>query len=515
MEAAAQPPATLNLGRIAGMLATCMAINFVSLIPSTSVNVGLNAMMAALGMELATAQWVSTGWLAAATTTMLLSDYLISRFGPRASLRFCVLVFIATAVLGGLAQTPEMLIASRILQGAAIGPMSPLTMFLVFRSTPMRSRGMTMGIMATGVILAPTFGPVLGGWFTEELSWRWIFLSTVPMAALCLPAIEAVVPGQVEDAPPRMPLDLSGLVSMSAAIFLGLLAASWGPIYGWRSDQVLVTLAASGLLLLVFLCIEQRSPHPMVRLEIFRHRSFSIAAFLTLVTGTGLYASSYLLPLFVQTVQGMDTIDSGLIFILPGIVMALVFPLTGMLNDRIDARLALCAGLVLFGLSNLLFASVNAGTPTAHMVAWLLLGRIGLGMLMPSLTIANMASVPPQYLAQASGISNYTRNLGGALGVNILSIHLGLTYLRNLAQLNGETTWANPALREGVTALSLQPGALGMPHWDRFGLAFRWMWARSSQESLISAYQYEFLLVALVFFACIPLALMVRGRHLY
>ena len=505
----------LDLVTMVPILLTCMSINVIGLVPSTSVNVALNNMMASLGMDLDLAQWVATGWLAATTVTMLMTDYLVRRFGTKPTLTFCLFVYVATSIAAGIAPNPEVLILSRIVQGAAVGPMAPITMLVIFQAAPMHHRGKAMGTMAVGIILAPTFAPGLAGWLAEQLDWRLIFLATAPPALLCIPAIKAYIPEdppQPEGTPPPT-LDTPGIISMSAAIFIGLLGASWGAKYGWRSDQVQSCLLISAFSFVLFILIEWNSKNPMVHLRIFKNVKFSMACILSFVMGIGLYGSSYLTPLFVQTIQGMSQLDSGLLFIIPGLIMAVVFPLSGWIIDLFGARLVLIPGLLILALSNYLLATIDWQTSAASLIFMLALGRIGLGAIMPSLTVASMSALPPNLSGQASGVSNYTRQLGGAIGINILSVHLGLSYLRSLSATRDQLTWDNSAMREAMIDLSLQFNAAGQPFWDTYGMAFGWLGGQTHNWALTEAFRTEFLLTTVLTLLCVPIAMLVNSRY--
>ena len=432
------------------VLATCMVTSMISIMPSTTVVVALPDIMSALSMETYIAQWVSTGWLAATVVTMLCVDSMVNRFGVRMSLFILMSLTLATTILCGIALTSEWLIIARVLQGFASGPLPAFCMLTVFDSVPVNKRGLSMGVMAVGIILAPTFGPVLAGLFVEYADWRWCFFFMLPVTALAIPMILTFMPERLSYVLPPRPFDWAGLLLMSLSVFVMLYGISRGAIDGWSALSVQATLLLSLALAVFFTLYELSITYPLVNLRLLKNRQFSCAIILTLLVGLSLYASSFYIPLYVQSHMNFSSLDAGVLYVPAGLAMALVFPIAGHLNDRYDSRIVLGIGVFLLGLSFYLLGSISAAVSTGVLIWWLVLGRIGMGMAMPSLTVASMAAVPPDQLAQASAISNFTRQLGGAIGISALTVYWGNRVLINGSDHAGAMSWDSPSFSQFI-----------------------------------------------------------------
>lgn len=484
---------------------TSMLGSFATLLTGTIINVAIPDVMGALGMTPEEAQWLSTGFLAATTVTMLLAAWSVERFGMSRTYNTSMLVFLAGSVLGGLAASGEMLILARVVQGAGAGLMTPVSMLIIFQVFPLHRRGTAMGIYSVGVVLAPALGPVLGGTLIDTLNWRYVFFVAVPFALLSIPLAMVFMPHREPDA--RTPrFDWTGVVLLSAFLVTILTALSEGPADDFGGDDVAVLFffaAASGM---AFVAWELRARDPMIELALFRNPRFLSAAVVTFVIGAGLYGSTYLLPLFMQVVQGYKPTDSGVLMVPAGLMMAIFFPIAGRLSDQMSARRLILFGTFTFGVSALLMAQVDVQTPFLDLALWALVGRIGLSFIFPCLNAAAMRPLALHQLAQGSGIVNFLRQLGGAFGVNALAIFLERRTAFHVDALAPQVQQSSPALFEWFR--QLQPRLVEGNLVDHVPLpfepfAFSMLGQALWQQGNMLGYRDAFLLVAAVFFLCL------------
>ncbi len=489
-------------------VATSMLGSFSTLLTGTIINVAIPEVMGAFGIGQDRAQWLSTGFLAAGTITMLLSSWSVEAFGMRLTYVGGMLVFLGGSIIGALAPTPEVLIVARVIQGAASGILGPLAMVMNYQIFPVRHRGMAMGIFGIGVVLAPALGPTLGGYLIDHYDWRYVFFLAVPFSMVSIPLAMMFMPER-EARGPMPKFDWTGVILSSLFLVTLLTALSNGQKESWDSLYIVSLLTASVMSLTAFIWWEARVESPMLNLQLFANPRFLAASVVTLVIGLGLYGSTYILPLFLQTLQGITPTDSGLLMLPAGLAMAACFPLAGTLSDRVQPRYVIIAGLVLFGLSSWLLRVVDVNTPYALILAWALIGRVGLALIFPSLNAASLASLPLSQLGQGSGAINFLRQLGGALGVNFLSIFLA----QRTADFSHQLTYTQSSLPATMELLrQLQDMTFGqhLPYLMQFPVSFSYLGQAIYSQAMTLAFREGFMVVAAVFLLSIIPTLYLR-----
>jgi EmrB/QacA subfamily drug resistance transporter len=402
-------------------VATVMLGTMATVLSATVVNVALHDIMTEFGIRQGQVHWLATGFIAAMTTTMLASSWLLDHFGLRVTLGTAMALFSVVSVLGGFADSPELLILARVAQGALAGLMQPMGMYLVFRIFPRDRRGQAMGIYGMGVILAPALGPVLGGFLVDELNWRYVMFAPVPVTLLGVYMAWRFLP-----LPPSRPepyrFDLPGLVLLGLTISLSLDALNrlqHGVADGlWVAIEGLVAL----VLLVLFVRRERATSHPLLNVRLFRRRSFLFATLGAAALGLALFGSTYLVPLFVQSALEFSATEAGLLMLPAGLVLGLTFPLAGRLADQRSARSLVLFGISMFALSAVLFAISDISLGFGWLALWTVFGRIGLGFMLPALSTGALNPLEAHELGAGSSTINFTRQLGGAFGVNMVAL---------------------------------------------------------------------------------------------
>lgn len=507
---------------------TAMMGTISTVLSSTIVNVALPDIMGTFGMGQDKAQLISTGFLAAMTGTMLINAWLVDSFGQRATFSGTIAVFIAASAMGGLAPSEPVLILARVLQGGAAGVLQPLAMVTIFQVFPPERRGSAMGIYGIGVVLAPALGPTIGGLMVDSFNWRFVFFLVLPscVAGLFLSAL--FMPGRATSGP-RKPFDWIGFALLSVFLVVLLNGLSNGQRHGWRSHMVLADFTLAAISGLAFVAWESWTAAPMLNLALFRSPSFSGASVVAIVFGAGIFGSTYLVPIFVQTIQGYTATRSGLVLMPAGLILTIAFPIAGRLTDKLPADVMITAGLLLFAWSSLLMAGLDTNTPFWSLAIWIALGRIGLSLIMPSLNAGALRALPPQLLGQGSGALNFVRQLGGAIGTNLLAVmseRRGQLYAHAFA--TSQDT-ANPAtvdmLRQllsyllaegGIAEGGIAPGfgaeSIGLAEGQRLGYALDYLGRMLAAQAAMMGYRDGFLLVAIAFVIAIPPAWLMRLR---
>jgi len=402
---------------------TAMLGTVAMVLSATMINVAVPVIMGAFGVGQDTVHWLSTGFIAAMTVSMLLNDWCVRSFGMRATYIAALTVFSLGAVMGGLSTNIDMMILARIFQGVGAGVVQPLAMVVMFRVFPPEKRGMAMGLFGLGVVVAPTVGPALGGVLLDVYNWHFVFFMAVPVAVVGIVLALIFVPGK-EGQGPLPSFDWTGLVLVALFISFGLTGLSSGQQEGWQTPIISVYFSISVISLCAFVWWELQAETPIMELRVFFDRKFAVAALVGMVLGAGLFGSIYIIPLFVQMVQGYSPTRSGLLMVPGGLIMMLSFPIAGRLSDRLPHYQMILFGMFIFGFSSLLMMQAHTDTPFWVFAVWIMIGRVGLASVMPTLTVAAITNLRPEQLSQGSGAINFTRQLGGALGINLISLGL-------------------------------------------------------------------------------------------
>lgn len=391
-----------------------------SVFATTSFNVAVPALGSYFGLGQHQVQWAITGFLAALTLAMLPTPWLLERVGFRRLFLGGNLMLALASVAGALGTDFGFVVAMRVLQGIAAGLLQPLTIMVVMRHFPASSQGRAHGMIGFGIVLAPAAAPSLAGVLLDRFGWQSIFLMSLPFCFLAgvfglylLPRSEQTTRARFD----WLGVGILCLASLGAIDFITSLRQ-----FGMLAPRTMTMLALVILCVVAFVRHGRRAAAPIVSLTLFAERSFAYGAVVGLIYGCGLYASTYLIPVFLQQALGYDAALAGLALLPGGLLLAVAIPVAGWLTDRHSPRAVMVWGLAVFGISFLPFALLGPSISYTAVVAASMLGRLGLGLTIPALTVAAMRGVLPEQVGQASMVSNYTRQFGGVLGVAIAAV---------------------------------------------------------------------------------------------
>ncbi len=406
----------------AWVVATLMIGTMSTLLSATIVNVAFPALIAEMHIDHDVVQWVATAFLAATTATMLGTAWALQRFGERTTYIVTLVVFFAGSLLGALAWNADALVFARVLQGAAAGVLQPLAMVVLFRVFPLAERGRAMGIYGFGIVLAPAIGPAIGGALVTSFGWRWIFVLSLPFCVAGVLLARRTLSDHLAATRPRF--DTVGFLLLVLALVAALNVPVIAHRQGWGSPTLLLLALVAALLWIAFVAWELRAAQPMLSFRLFRHPAFRAASLVALAYGGGLFGTTYLIPVYVQDVAHYSAAGAGGLMLVPGFALAVAIALGGRLTDAVEPRFVMIAGLALFAIGVALFVWTGSATASWTFVAWLLVGRVGLGLLIPALNVGAVQAMTGAELAQASSVINFLRQLGGAAGVNLLAVYL-------------------------------------------------------------------------------------------
>jgi EmrB/QacA subfamily drug resistance transporter len=406
------------------VLLTVMVGTMASIMASTIINVAVPDMSRVFHLGQERAQWLSAGFMAAMTLSMLTTPWLLARYGYRRTYVGAVGLLMAGGVCGGLSPWFGLVLAMRVVEGLAAGVLQPIPAIIVMRAFEPHERGRAMGIFGFGVVLAPAIGPSLGGVLVEWFGWRSIFFVVVPFCVAAVLLARRFLPiDKPEDAARRgARLDVRGL----ALIALVLLALLNGMVELHGQDKRLgyALLALSAAALAGFVVYQRRAVHPLMELRLFNHQAFSMGSVVAFIYGMALFGSTYLVPVFMQIALKLPPSQAGAVLLPAGFVLALTIPVASRLVDRLPINRIVAAGLLLLAASFLLMVTVGPATALIWITLWAVVGRIGLGCVLPSLNLGAMRGLPDGFIPYGASTINFMRQLGGAVGISLVGIVL-------------------------------------------------------------------------------------------
>lgn len=479
----------------------------------TIVNVAIPYIKGAFGMSDSQVQWLSTGFLASTTVSLLIAPWLVDAVGQRATFMGLLMVFVAASVLGGLGQSVAMLIGARVVQGAMTGLIRPVAMQALFAAYPPEGRGMAVAMYGMCLGLPLTLATVVGGWLVESFTWRYVFFITLPICVAAAVMGFFFLPPR-ERKGPRAPFDWTGVVLSFAAIFALLAALSNGQRWGWYDPRI-AELTLFGLACATaFVIWQKRTAHPLLDLSIFSYRIFSVGTLAMFLFGGTFYGIMYLLPLFVQSVLHYSPVSAGQIFLPSTLVLGILVPLVGWLSDRYPPHWITLPGLACTVFSVWRMAQMDWNTSFTYLAVSMAILSVGMAAFPPPTLSKSISALPPRLTGYGSGAINFAMQLGGALGIAGLVILLDRRTALHGQHLNAGVTAGNSMAQQQLGELADLAGRLGVPATHQQAMAGYLMGRLEAIWSSILAYQDGFwILVASLIVVAIPSVLLSRWQR--
>jgi DHA2 family multidrug resistance protein len=424
---------------------TVTLATFMEVLDTSIANVAIPHIAGGLGASQDEATWVLTSYLVSNAVILPASAYLVSFIGRKRFYMICVALFGLSSMLCGLAPSLPLLVFFRVLQGAGGGGLQPSEQAILADTFPPRKRGQAFAVYGMAVVLAPAIGPTLGGWITDNYTWRWIFFINVPIALLSL----FLTSRMVED-PPHVQEEVAA--SRKRGLNLdymgfGLLAIGFGSLQfvldkgqedDWFGSHLITTLlilcVAALIVLILWEIVQIRRKHrPILDLTMFRNRNFAVSFLLMFVLGFTLFGTTVLIPLFVQQLMGYTAEQAGLVISPGGFAILLLMPLVGILVSRVDGRYMIAFGFALLSVSLAALHTINVQASYSY-VAWMRIFQAsGLAFLFVPINTLSYTDVPRQKNNDVSGLMNLARNIGGSCGTSFF-----VTVLARRAQFHQE-----------------------------------------------------------------------------
>ncbi len=412
------------------LLLSVMIGTMASIMSSTIINVAIPDMSQHFTLGQARAQWVSSGFMVAMTVSMLTTPWLLGRYGYRATYVGCMLLLMAGGIAGGLANQFGLVLAARVAEGLAAGVVQPIAAIIIMRAFAPHEQGRASGLFGMGVVLAPALGPSIGGVLVDVFGWRSIFFMVVPLCIASLVMayryVPTTAPGGVAATKTGARLDWRGL--LLGAVGTLCLLNGMVQMHGNNRPLAGLLLGSAGLVLVLFIAWQRRlaarGGAPLMNLALFGYRQFAMGSVVAFIYGTALFGSTYLLPVYMQLGLNLSASYVGTILLPAGLVLAVTIATVGRLADKQPTWLLVSIGLALLAISFAMMFTVTLKSAEWLLVVWAVVGRIGLGFILPSLNLGSLRPLHDSLLSQGSSAINFLRMLGGAIGVSLCGIVL-------------------------------------------------------------------------------------------
>ncbi|MGE4233512.1 MAG: DHA2 family efflux MFS transporter permease subunit [Bacteriovoracia bacterium] len=443
------------------MIGTLMAA-----LDQSIVNVSLPAIMADFGASLDDIEWVITGYMLAFATLMPLTAWFRERVGHRVLFVSSLVVFVLGSVLCGLAWNLPALIFARVIQAFGGGAITPTGMAMISEEFPPHERAKALGYWGMGVIVGPAFGPTLGGWLTSLFGWRSIFLVNLPVGIVGVLLSLSILKRDRPDTEHHKPFDFWGFLFLSVFLISFLLGLSKGEHEGWTSTYI----AACGILALVgftaFLTVEAINPHRIVDLTLFKYSTYSACILVTVVRSVALYGGTFLLPLYLQQLRGLDEVQSGVIMLWGSLFMGLVMPMSARLVEKVGPRILTVFGLFAVAFFMFLLRNIDANTSTWNIVFPTLIRGLGIGLIFTPITSVALNTVPKRSSGMASSMLNLIQQVGGSIGIAVLATVFSHRVKFHLAVFGSQVSQSSAAYLESFRNVFERAHLLGFTHAD-------------------------------------------------
>ncbi|MDR3727231.1 MAG: DHA2 family efflux MFS transporter permease subunit [Terracidiphilus sp.] len=495
--------------------ASVMLSTFMVVLDSSVANVALPHIAGNLSASTDESTWVLTSYLVASGIMLPASGWISRRIGRKKLLMLSILSFTIASLLCGMSMSMPMLIVARVLQGIGGGCMLPLAQSTLLESFPPEKHGTAMAVYGLGIVVAPVIGPTLGGWITDSYSWRWIFYINLPVGMLAL-----FMANQFVEDPPylrhtvRTAIDYLGFILM--AVWLGTLqlVLDKGQEDDWfAASWIRWTAAVSVLSLAGFIVRELRIREPIVQLRILLNRNFAVGTLIASLYGFTFYGVIAVLPLFLQTLLGYSALDSGLAVSPRGLGSLLSMVIVGVLVNHVDGRILLAGGFAIFGYSTLMLSHLNLGISMSSVAVPNFINGFAGGFVFVPLTTMTMGMLKKHEIGNASGIYNLIRNIGGSIGIAMVTTKLVRGAQAHQNYLAANLTAGNPstmALLHGLQAKMHMGGAsAATAQYLAMGAIYRSL----EQQSSLMAYADNFEALAFLSLLCLPPILFLRQLH--
>lgn len=468
---------------------TVTLATFMEVLDTSIANVALPHIAGDLSVGIDESTWILTSYLVSNAVVLPIAGWLSTVFGRKRFYMACVALFTLSSLACGLAPNLGTLIVCRVLQGAGGGGLQPSEQAILADTFPQEKRGMAFAIYGMAVVLAPAIGPTLGGWITDNASWRWLFFINVPVGIVSLLLTQRLV----EDPPwvrrRGIPVDYIGLGLVAVGLGALQIVLDKGERDDWFSSPFIVIMFVAAVVAIVAMIVWERAQeHPIVDVRLLWTRNFGIACVLMLALGCVLFGSTVLLPQYLQTVMGYSAQDAGMVLSPGGLVVIMLLPFVGRLLGKVDARWLIGFGFVAESIALYYTTNIHPGISFATAVKFRIYQSIGLAFLFIPINTMSYVGVPREKNNQVSSLINLMRNVGGGVGISLAQMLLARRAQLHQSHLVEHVTPWSAALKRMVGGLGGALAHRGATTVEATRRAYRVVYGMVQQQAVTLAF---------------------------
>jgi DHA2 family multidrug resistance protein len=472
--------------------------------------------MASFGIGIDKVEWVVTAYMLAMVVMLPTAGWLADKFGYKRIYFTGMLVFTIGSGLCGMAQNENFLIISRVIQGLGAGMAIPLGMAIITHEFPPQQRGIALGFWSIASAASASFGPMIGGFIVDNFNWQLMFAVNIPIGIIGLLAT-LVIQQEYKNSNTRS-FDIVGFISISIALTFMLYALSEGTAVtnteGWHADYIKVCFAISAIAFTLFITNELNIKEPLLDLRLLNNRNFGTSIVMMFFYGLGMFGSTFLLPLYLQNSLGYTAFQAGSVFLPVGIIQGAVSPISGKIADKYNVKALLAFALAIFGISFLINSRLSYLSEHSSIMISLYLRGFSLGMIFTPLNTLSLYQIPREKMAQASGLSNVVRQLGGSVGIAILATLLNTRYYYHAQIYSQNIDPVSPEFKNVTKTMTYYiEHHAGKSPADANSLARSVVISQVNKEAYIQAIDDDFMVTGIVIFICLIPLVWLRNKN--
>jgi len=490
--------------------AAVMSATFMEVLDTSVANVSLTHIAGNLSASTDEATWVLTSYLVSNAVVLPATGWLGRFFGRRRFLIACITIFTIASALCGVANSLGMLIFARILQGAGGGALQPVAQAILLETFPPEKRGSAMSVYAMGVVVAPILGPTLGGWITDNYSWRWVFYINLPIGIaaifMCLRFLED---------PPYLKNAKAGRIDFAGfgllALWIGCLQIMLdkGQDEDWFSSSFIQWLAFFGVAgFIVFLVWELTREHPIVNLKILKDRNLAIGVLLNFSVGAVLYATTAVLPQFLQLLLGYPSLQAGMVMSPRGFGAIIGSMVAGRVIAKLDGRIWMAQGAAILALTMFLLGGVNLNMSPETIIWPIVISGFAITSIFVPMTTFSVSTIKRENMGDAAGLTSLVRNLGGSVGISLVTALVTRSTQVHQALMVGHMTNLDAPFRNQMSmlqqSLTVQSGQAAQS--QAYGVIYQML----QQQAGLWAYVEQFRMLAPICLLLVPIIFMFK-----
>lgn len=493
---------------------TAVLCALLEIVDTTIVNVALNEMRGSLGATLTDVAWVITAYAIANVIVIPMTSWLSQQFGRRNYFAASIIIFTISSFLCGNASNIWELVIFRFIQGMGGGALLVTAQTIITESYPAEKRGMAQAIYGMGVIVGPTLGPPLGGWIVDNWSWPYIFYINVPIGIIAtMLTLTFVRSPKYGEKLRANQVDWWGIVFLAAFIGSLQFVLEHGQQDDWFEDPTIILLSVVSLFgLFAFIWRESVYEYPIVNLKVLKDSNLRIGTILCFIMGFGLYGTTFIIPIYTQSILGWPALDAGLLLIPSSLTTAFMMPIIGQMIQRgVRQTYMVATGfLVFFAFTFWMYTVMTPDTGTENFFWPLIMRGVGLGLLFVPITTMSLSTLKGKNIGEGAAFTGMMRQLGGSFGIAIISTFITRYTQTHRVNLVSHEQATNFAVQQRVTQIQHGFMARGIPANEALDKAYKAMEGAVIKQATVLSYMDIFLYLGILFLVCIPFILLIK-----